>query len=68
MHLAKLFSTSTMGLTQTSTLNLTMADLAVPAVVEVGGDAEGGGGCNGGSGGSGGCGGGNAITPLEKQS
>lgn len=42
MHLAKLFSTSTMGLTQTSTLNLTMADLAVPAVVEVVGDAEGG--------------------------
>ena len=40
MHLAKLFSTSTMGLTQTSTLNLTMADLAVPAVVEVAGDAE----------------------------
>lgn len=40
MHLAKLFSTSTMGLTQTSTLNLTMADLAVPAVVEVVGDAE----------------------------
>lgn len=31
-----------MGLTQTSTLNLTMADLAVPAVVEVVGDAEGG--------------------------
>lgn len=29
-----------MGLTQTSTLNLTMADLAVPAVVEVVGDAE----------------------------
>ena len=40
MHLAKLFSTSTMGLAQASIPNPTMAALAVPAVVEVAGDAE----------------------------